>query len=74
MTAIKLINTETDYDAALERVTELMDDLSSPDGQIDDPNHPSRIELDTLVDAIETYESVHHPITLTGPITTAEHR
>ena len=72
MTAAKLINTETDYDAALERVTELMDDLSAPDGQIDDPKHPSRIELDALVAAIEAYESVHHPIALPDPIATAE--
>lgn len=72
MAVVKLIETETDYDAALERVTELMDDLSPPEGQIDDANHPSRIELDTLVAAIEAYESVHHPITMTDPIATAE--
>lgn len=72
MVAVKFINTETDYDDALERVNELMDDLSPPDGQIDDPNHPSRIELDTLVAAIEAYESVHHPITSIDPVATAE--
>ena len=46
MTSVKLIQNEADYDAALARVTELMDDLSGPDGQISDENHPSRIELD----------------------------
>ena len=62
MATVNPIETEADYDVALERVTVLMDDLSGPDGQIDNPDHPSRIELDTLVDSIEAYEAVHHPI------------
>ena len=57
-----VLQNESDYDEALARVTVLMDHLSGPDGQIDDADHPSRIELDTLVDLIEAYETVHHPI------------
>lgn len=56
------LQNESDYDEVLERVAVLMDDLSGSDGQIDDADHPSRIELDTLVDLIEAYEAIHHPI------------
>ncbi len=69
---MKPIQTEVDYDAALERVTALMDDLSGPDGQIDDENHPSRIELDALVACIEAYESIHYPIELSSPAVVTE--
>ena len=68
----KSIRNEADYDAALKRVTLLMDDPSGPDGQIDDENHPSRVELDALVAGIEAYESIHHPIELSGPAVVAE--
>ncbi len=68
MSTVKPIQTEADYDAALEKVTTLMDDLSGPDGQIEDENHPSRIELDALVACIEAYESIHHPIELSSPV------
>ena len=56
------LQNESDYDEALARVTVLMDDLSGPDGQINDADHPRRIELDALVDLVQAYESVHHPI------------
>ena len=72
MSTMKPIQTEADYDAALEKVTALMDDLSGPDGQIDDENHPSRIELDALVACIEAYEFIHHPIELSSPAVVAE--
>ena len=72
MSSAKPIQTEADYDAALEKVTALMDDLSGPDGQIDAENHPSRIELDALVACIEAYESIHHPIELSGPVVVTE--
>ena len=62
MADIHPITTEADYDAALARVSELMDTLSSPQGQIEDVNHPARIELDALVDLIEAYEDEHYPI------------
>ena len=58
----KPLQHESDYDAALERITVLMDDLSGPEGQIEDDQHPSRIELDALVDLVQAYESVHYPI------------
>ena len=64
----KPIHSEADYDKALARVTQLMDELSDPDGQIDDENHPSRIELDSLVALIEEYEYEHHPIGLSDHI------
>lgn len=62
MTNVQQIITVADYDAALARVSELMDALSSPQGQIEDVNHPARVELDALVDLIEAYESEHYPM------------
>ena len=62
MADIQPITTEADYDAALARVSDLMDALSGPQGQIEDVNHPARIELDALVDMIEVYENEHYPI------------
>ncbi len=56
------ISSEKDYDAALTRVTELMDALSSPEGQIDDASDPNRVELEALTNLIELYEDQHHPI------------
>ena len=72
MSAVRPIRSEADYDAALERATALMDDLSGPDGQIDDENHPSRIELDALVAGIEAYEAIHHPIELSSTAVVAD--
>ena len=57
MAQVRAIRTEEDYDAALVRIAELMDALSGPEGQIDDPDNPARIELDILVDLVEFYES-----------------
>ena len=37
----KPLQHESDYDAALERITVLMDDLSGPEGQIEDDQHPA---------------------------------
>ncbi len=62
MADIHSITTEADYDAALARVSELMDALSGPHGQVEDVNHPARVELDILVDLIEAYEDEHYPI------------
>lgn len=63
MADIRTIKTDADYDAALARVSELMDNLSPAQGQIEDANHPDRVELDALVDVIEVYEkrySIEH--------------
>ena len=72
MAIVKSIQSEADYDAALQRVTELIDDLSGSDGQVEDANHPSRIELDALVALIETFEGVHYPIGQTKSAAVAE--
>ena len=62
MPEVRQIKTEADYDTALARVSELMDALTEPEGQIEDANHPARLELDALVDSIEAYESERYPI------------
>ena len=62
MAVIKPIRTEEDYEAALERVSGLMDALSGPQGEIEDPDHPDRIELDVLTDLVQLYEARHYPI------------
>ncbi len=72
MANVSPIRTEEDYEAALARVSELMDALSCPDGQIEDENHPDRVELDVLVDLVELYESRHYPIGLPSPIAAIE--
>ena len=62
MANVKPIHTEEDYEAALARVSELIDALSGPQGQVEDPNHPARLELDVLTDLVELYEARHYPI------------
>ncbi len=56
---IKPIKSETDYEAALERVAELMDAKA---------NTPEGDELDVLTTLIEAYESKHFPINTPDPI------
>ncbi|MBN4080602.1 DNA-binding protein [Beggiatoa alba] len=56
---IKPIKIEADYDAALERIAELMDaEVNTPEGD----------ELDILTTLIEAYESKHYPINIPNPI------
>lgn len=55
----KVIRNETDYDAALTRINELMDA---------DPGTPQGDELELLVTLVELYEKVAHPIDLPGPV------
>ena len=62
MATVKPIRTEEDYETALTRVSELIDALSGPHGQVEDPNHPARLELDALTDLVELYEARHYPI------------
>ena len=57
MVSVRPIRSEEDYEEALARVTDLMDELSSPDVQVDDPNHPARLELEVLADLVAAYES-----------------
>ncbi|VAW91583.1 Helix-turn-helix motif [hydrothermal vent metagenome] len=56
---IKPIKSETDYDAALERVAELMDAKE---------NTPEGDELDVLTTLVEAFESKHYPIHAPDPI------
>ena len=68
MAQIRAIRSEEDYDAALARITELMDALSGPEGQVEDADDPNRVELDVLTDLVELYEERHHPIGFPDPI------
>ena len=73
MVNVKPIRTEADYKEALARVYELMTDLSPPEGQIKDLDHPSRIELDVLAPMVLEYEDAHYPIDPpTDPIASIE--
>ena len=72
MLGIRSIRTEEDYEAALARVSHLMDVLSGPEEQIEDLEDPNRIELDVLVDLVEFYEAKHHPIEFPSAIAAIE--
>ena len=61
MAAIRPIRTEKEYEAALARISELMDALSPPEGQIEDEDDPGRLELDVLSDQVERFEDKHFP-------------
>ena len=62
MQIIRPIRTEEDYEAALARVSDLMDALSGTEDHVEGPEDPNSIELDVLVDLIELYEAKHHSI------------
>ena len=65
MADIKPIRSEQDYEAALARISELMDaELDSPAGD----------ELDVLVDLVELYESKQVPMGYPSPIAAIEFR
>ena len=68
MAEVRAIRSEEDYDATLARITELMDGLSGPEGQVDDVDDPDRVELDVLTDLLELYEERHYPIGFPDPI------
>ncbi|CAG0962300.1 ImmA/IrrE family metallo-endopeptidase [Geobacter sp.] len=55
----KVIKNETDYEAALARIDELMDA---------DPGTPEGDELELLVTLVELYEKMAHPIDLPDPV------
>ncbi len=59
MADIKPIRSERDHEAALTRISELMDA---------EPDSPEGDELDVLVDLVELYESKHVPMGLPSPI------
>ena len=68
MVTVTAIRTEEEYGTALTRMSELLDILSPPEGQIEDENHPARIELELLSDLIEAYENEHYPIGPPSPV------
>ena len=72
METIKAICSENDYEVALARVWELMGILSTPEGEIQNDNHPARIELETLTNLVEHYEDWHYPIGPPSPIAAIE--
>ena len=65
MANIKPIRSEKDYEAALARVSELMDA---------EPDSPEGNELDVLVDLVELYESKNVPMGYPNPIAAIEFR
>ena len=65
MANIKPIRSERDYEAALDRISELMDiEIDSPEGD----------ELDVLVDLVELYENKQVPMGYPSPIAAIEFR
>ena len=67
MAKVEQIRPKADYDAALGRISLLMDALFGPNGQVTDVNHPARVELDALVSQVERYEDEHYPIDPPSP-------
>ena len=65
MANIKPIRSEQDYQAALSRISELMDA---------EPDSPEGDELDVLVDLVELYESKQVPMGYPSPIAAIEFR
>ena len=51
-----VIRNESDYDEAIERLNELLDEVG------DDEQHPLYDLLDTLGTVIYAYEEIHHPL------------
>ena len=56
---IKPLKTETDYEAALARISELMD--AEPDTEEGD-------ELEVFSVLVEKYETMHHPVDAPDPV------
>lgn len=65
MHKIKPVRTETDYEAALARIDELMDAASGS---------RKGAELDVLADLVELYETKHEPMGYPSPIAAIEFR
>jgi len=61
---IRPIKTETDYEAALQTIDQLMDaELGTPEGD----------QLDVLVTLVEAYEAKHYPIAAPDPVAAIVH-
>ena len=65
MANMKPIRSERDYEAALARISDLMDT---------EPDSPEGDEFDVLVDLVELYESNHVPMGYPNPIAAIEFR
>ena len=74
MERIRAIRTKEDYDAAMDRIQKLLDQLSGEDGQIEDEDHPARVELDVLSDLAEHFESKTEEIGYPDPVAAIEFR
>lgn len=74
MANIRPIRTDEDYDAALDRIQELLDQLSGEDGQVEDTDHPARVELDVLSDLVEHYEDRTVEIGYPDPVAAIQFR
>ena len=68
MTKAAEIRNEGDYEAVLARISELMDALSGPQGQITDANHWHRIELIHLSAKSNSTRTSTTRSTLPGPV------
>ena len=74
MAQVRAIRSEEDYEDALARISELMDALSGPDGQVEDAETPDRLELEVLMDLVEHYESRSRTLGLPDPVSAIEFR
>src|SRR5207244_9547721 len=62
---IRPLKTEADYEAALQKIDQLMDaELGTPEGD----------QLDVLVILVEAFEAKHYPIADPDPIAAIVHR
>lgn len=74
MAVIRPIRSEQDYEAALARLSELMDTLTALPSQTAYMNHPDKDEYEVLGDLIEAYENRHYPIDDPSPLEAIEFR
>lgn len=74
MVDIRPIRSDEDYEEALARIGQLLDEINAADEQIEDVKHPSMVELEVLSDLVELYESKTVPIGLPSAIAAIEFR
>ena len=74
MVSVRPIRSEEDYERALARIADLMDELSGSKGQIENSDQPGMIELEVLSDLVEIYESNSVDIGLPSAIEAIEFR
>ncbi len=74
MVDVRPIRSDEDYEKALARIGQLLDEINAADEQIEDFKHPSMVELEVLSDLVELYESKTVPIGLPSAIAAIEFR